>query len=342
MPKKTTLRKYRIAEARRGWNRHIKAIARSGKVYIPGVRPPRQERYTANKSQRWKVLKCPKMFSIKDNSSEVISYMEKVRNVKVEKYSHLRIDMSEIVKIDNLSIMMLLSNISHASQRGIFVSGNYPDDVDAKYIFEHSGFLSHMNTLNKKAPSVSESDGLIMNLGTDTYQSDNADKVISGVINRISGSKRLYQRLNGVVGEMGGNAIQYAYNERKHYIFGSFPTDSGVEMVFADSGYGILNTLKKTFGKSMLDMITIKGPVDVLDGAFNEKYGSKTGEDNRNRGLPFIRQTFNDGYISNLIVITNNVLLNFAEPNKSMRLNSNYSGTVYFWHVSTDKQETDN
>lgn len=324
----------RIASAKRGWKRYLQSVARVNKVYVPNVRIPKRDHYSSEKSQRWKILKCPSVFSFEENSDEVMSFMEQVRNVKISKYTHLRVDMSRIITIDYLSIMMLLSNISHASQRGIFVSGNYPDDKDACYLFTHSGFLSHVQVLNKKSPSISESDGLIMNLGTNTYQSDNADKLITNVIKRISGSKRLYQRLNGIVGEMGGNAIQYAYSENKHYIFGCFPDDNGVSLVFADSGFGILNTLKKTFGRQMLDLISTKGPVEVLNGAFNEKYGSRTGEDNRNRGLPFIKQTYNDGYISNLIVITNNVLLNFAVPEKSRKFDSNYSGTVYFWHVS--------
>ena len=335
MRKNTNRKKKRFAESQRGWKRHMLSVTRRCIVYTPSISIAKEASQRSSKKQRWKVLQCPEVFTIEENSSEVIAYMEKVRNVKSEKYTHLRIDMSQIEKIDNLSIMMLLSNISHASQKGLFVSGNYPNNPEAEYIFSHSGFLSHMQTLNKKAPSISESDGLIMNLGTNTFQSENADILISNVIKRISGSKRLYQRLNGIVGEMGGNAIQYAYHDKKHYIFGCFPEKDKVSFVFADSGYGILNTLRNTLGKQMVDMIMTRGPVSVLEGAFNQKYGSKTGEDNRNRGLPFIKQTDIDGYISNLLVITNNVLLNFAKPKKSLKFASNYSGTVYFWQVQS-------
>lgn len=230
---------------------------------------------------------------------------------------------------------MLLSNINHVSRKGLFVFGNSPNNYDARQVFVHSGFLSHMNCINKRDPAISSGDGLIVNLGKDVYNSWNADNLISKAIKRISGSKQLYQRLNGIVGEMGGNAIQYAYNDNKHYLFGAFYEEGKYSFVFADSGFGILQTLRRNFGKTMIDLISTKGPVEVLRGAFNEKYGSKTGEDNRNRGLPFIKSNFDEGYISNLIVISNNVLLNFANPSESLKLKANYSGTVYYWQVET-------
>ena len=334
MRRQSLSKQKRIAAAKRGWKRFLKERRRRFIFHAHFSRgPKRGDSYKTKSSAKWKEIQCPENFSLLMNEESVISFMSQVRNLRVDHCDHLKIDLSRVIEMDNLSIMMLLSNINHASQRGIFVCGNNPENQRANDFFEHSGFLSHMTRINKKAPTISTSDGLIVNLGRDYYRSENADNVITQVINRISGSKKLYQRLNGIVGEMGGNAIQYAYNERKHYLFGSFTEGNKMSFVFADSGYGILNTLKRSFGRWMADLISAKGPVEVLRGAFDEKYGSRTGEDNRNRGLPFIKQTFDEGLITNLMVISNNVLLDFEKPTNSRRLDHNYSGTVYFWQI---------
>ena len=107
MRKNTNRKKKRIAESQRGWKRHMLAVTRRCIVYTPSISIAKEASQRSSKKQRWKVLQCPEVFTIEENSSEVIAYMEKVRNVKSEKYTHLRIDMSQIEKIDNLSIMML-------------------------------------------------------------------------------------------------------------------------------------------------------------------------------------------------------------------------------------------
>ena len=56
----------------------------------------------------------------------------------------------------------------------------------------------------------------------------------------------------------------------------------------------------------------------ILKNAFNKKYVSNTQEGNRGKGLPGIKNCCDDGYIQELLVITNNVKLDFVYPNKSL------------------------
>jgi len=72
---------------------------------------------------------------------------------------------------------------------------------------------------------------------------------------------------------------------------------------------------------------------DILDTAFKDGIKSRTGLSWRGKGLPTIYEMYKDNIITNLIVITNNVYLDFDRKiNKT--LNSRFSGTYYFWRIN--------
>ena len=105
-------------------------------------------------------------------------------------------------------------------------------------------------------------------------------------------------------------------------------------MTVTDVGLGILKSINRKFSVVLKDVFTNKSDVEILHGAFKKKYGSTTEEENRNKGLPTTRVKNENGEIKNLIVITNNVLLDFSDMKKSCNLkNSNFAGTFYQWEV---------
>lgn len=75
---------------------------------------------------------------------------------------------------------------------------------------------------------------------------------------------------------------------------------------------------------------------DTPPSLFQRKYGSSTEEINRNRGLPCILDKFNNGYISKLKVITNNVYLDFENQTNNKILNKPFPGVLFSWVVNID------
>jgi len=73
-----------------------------------------------------------------------------------------------------------------------------------------------------------------------------------------------------------------------------------------------------------------------LVNAFEKQYESRTQDPNRNKGLPKIYKVSSEKYIKNLIVVTNNVLLNFDEPEKSKILKNTFKGTFYYWILNKE------
>lgn len=320
----------------RGWKNFLKAKKRRGKLHrfiLPATLPPNGKRIRP----RTKNVVCPSIFSVSHNLKGVLDFCAEVHSYADTNCGTLYIEMKDIIKLDVPALVMLLSNINQIVQQGINVRGNYPDDKSARDFFENSGFLDHMNMLNSRGLGTSSNHNLIINVGGSKYDSASVAKVNKNAVEMIGGSNSLYQKMNGIVGEMAGNTIKYAYNSNKHYLYGCSYTDDGITFVFADSGYGILKTLNKKFYREIEDMLKRSDSSDVLLRAFYKKYGSNTGEDNRNRGLPFIKSVHEEGYISELTVIANNAKLKFGKSVDKQVLECNYSGTVYMWKILKQK-----
>lgn len=106
-----------------------------------------------------------------------------------------------------------------------------------------------------------------------------------------------------------------------------------------DVGFGIINTLNRRFGK-YIEALKLTKDTEVLEKAFDRKYGSKSGEANRNRGLPLIKDRFTKNYIEDLVVITNNVLLDFNNSANTKIMSGSLPGTFYCWKINLKCIET--
>lgn len=84
--------------------------------------------------------------------------------------------------------------------------------------------------------------------------------------------------------------------------------------------------------KKIKDMF-LKSEADVLRDVFKKLYQSITGEINRHKGLPIIYESFEEGFISDLQVLTNKVLLDF-ETKQSTSLGRGFNGVLFSWTVS--------
>lgn len=325
-------RRYRLMLASRGWKRFLKARKRKGKLHLLTVPITPPLKIKKNRPRKREVV-CPAIFSVSHNLQGVLEFCAEVHSYANTYCKTLHIKMDGVIELDVPALVMLLSNINQIVQQGINVQGNYPSDDSTRSFFKSSGFLNHMDMLNSRGLGTSSEHNLIINVGGSKYDSISVAQVNKDAVEIVGGTNSLYQKMNGMVGEMAGNTIKYAYSSNKHYLYGCSKMDDGITFVFADSGYGILKTLKKKFFREIEDKLKTADSSDVLLRAFHKKYGSNTGEDNRNRGLPFIKSVHEEGYISELTVIANTAKLKFGENVDKQVLECNYSGTVYMWKI---------
>ena len=76
----------------------------------------------------------------------------------------------------------------------------------------------------------------------------------------------------------------------------------------------------------------------VLLNAFNKKYGSSTKDINRNKGLPAIKMNSDSRLLQELILVTNDVILDFDNPQNNSTFTgekSKFKGTIYQWKIKS-------
>lgn len=332
--------KYRRAFARKKFYAHLKSVKRKGREYVSAFLPFPQKNdsvYSPYQPAFKKPIKfiAPVDFSLEIDKVKVVKFLTTVRGAYGKRYDKVFVDLSQVVHIDICTIVMLLSVMDYLSQRGIFVQGNFPNNQEASNLIKNTGFLSFVRVINERTKTTtSEPHGIIANLGRTVFNAEEATKINAKALKHI-GNETLGKSLYGLVGEMGGNTIQYAYSDEKHYIYGYMPSENGdyITFIFADAGFGILNTLRKSLGNRFEELLRRQTKAQILQGAFLQKYQSKSGDSNRGLGLPYIKQLSDQNIIQELKVLTNSVWLDFDDEKASQQLSHNYNGTVYIWKI---------
>ncbi len=282
---------------------------------------------------------APSIFSIKEDPQSVIAFIYELKSYVSVSHLIKRVVISfdDIDSIDIGAICMLLSVIEEFSLKGISFKGNIANNHKCLPIIQKSGFLQHMTEITGTANMDLETDNIILKRGRYKLDSKRTGVIIRKAMLKLTGEKNHYQPVYNMIGEIALNSFEHAYigEKEKHWFFSVFYEDDEdkIIFVFADNGQGILNTLESTFSKSFFEGLKLTKRTDILKNAFQRKYGSRFEEQpNKGKGLPSIRIKQVDGHINNLLVITNNVLINF-ENNQDQLLRKPFGGTFYYWEL---------
>jgi len=280
-------------------------------------------------------VRVPQEFSI-SNISGVISFIHKTeQKCKMSIVRRLIVRMDDVEKIDMYAISLLLSMLNRLSCHHIQYIGTYPDNPKIKQYIVESGFIDVMKTTIKRA-SEKQSGNQIFMVGKDSVESHRLGKIVRESMQHILGHEGIYPPLYDNLLEISANSVEHA-NEKvadKNWLVSISIEDRKLHYIVADTGYGVLATIKKKRMQVMKDKI-MRTDGDVLLGVFKKEYQSMTGELNRHKGLPIIYESFTDGLISDFQVITNEIFYDF-EKKVALVLPKNYGGVLYSWTVSID------
>ncbi len=297
-------------------------------------------------------LKTPDDFRFIDNTEECLSFIQSLRSenyiINVEKKKYIILDFSNVRQIDYAIISVLKALIEELSSKKIAVCGNFPEDNICKNYLAESGFLNSMTDFKgKKYKKNHESEIMLFEQGKNTLsQQENAKlgEKIKWIRKHLTNEEKHFNPLKTIILEICGNSIEHNDEDNKKWYFGVKFQDDKVICTATDIGYGILNTLKRDLKSGFIDFLGSRNEIEFLQGAFIQKYGSQTREQNRNKGLPAIKKAYEKGYISNLLVITNNVILHFDDQKKSIifKNNKQFTGTFYQWEINKNSFSTKN
>ncbi len=246
-------------------------------------------------------------------------------------YISLRLD--NIIGLGDGAIAMLLSVISDLENKRIFFSGEKPKNEIARNKLERSGFFKHMNGSVSKTNKKSKNK--ILRTGDINTHQEILIPEIHKAMETVWGVDARCPALYGGLGEMMRNSCDHAFFDKNsitwHIGISHFEDENMCKFSFVDNGEGILKTYQK---KGLINKISnyFSNNADILETAFRDGITSRTGLSWRGKGLPTIFEMYDDGIITNLVVITNDVFLDFDKNNFKIIQNI-FSGTYYFWKI---------
>lgn len=278
---------------------------------------------------------APQDFSIK-NISGIVTFIQKTdKYCRLKRYTYLKVNLDGVMQIDAFGIALIISMLNKLSSRCINYWGTYPQKYDAKQVIIDSGFLDFVKT-NLRKPTARTSGNQLFMIGKDSVDSRRIGEAVKKAMANLLGKESVYPPVYDNMLEISANSVEHANDNRidKNWLVSISVEDNKLHFILADTGLGILANLRKKKYEIVRDLLT-KNDAKILCDVFNKKYQSITGEINRHKGLPFIYESFNDGFISDLKVLTNKVMLDF-NTQKAEVLYKGFNGVLYSWTVSID------
>lgn len=260
--------------------------------------------------------------------------LAKINSKTQNKIRKINFDLSRVELIDSAAINVILTMVNYLGRQGIRVSGNLPDNESAKNILINSGFFTKVKTTQEFARP---SDRIFNLSGDDQTNEEAIGAEIRIICKRLLGYERTYSPLYNTLGEIAGNSVEHANTDlsNKNWFMSVHYEDDKAIIQMADIGKGILKTLNLLLKQEVLRVLRHSLPHEILKKLFMGTYQSSTREKNRNNGLPDMLARYNNKFINNVIVVSNNAVYDFS-GNLSTTLNHSFHGTFYSIEITKE------
>jgi hypothetical protein len=184
-------------------------------------------------------------------------------------------------------------------------------------------------------PANAKTKNIIFTTGDTKTHQRNITGCIRNANQTVWGERGRSPLVYGTLIEMIKNSCKHAFRSKdkvKWHIAVNHDEDNNkVKFSFVDNGIGIINSFEKAdLLKSFRGFF--RNDAEFIETAYKNGIESKTGKSWRGTGLPTIYETFGDGVIKKLVVITNDVYCDF-ETGQSILLKKSFSGTYYYWEM---------
>jgi len=293
---------------------------------------------------------APEDFRLITNTDECLKFFLRLRdadNIKLVRTSqsnkrrYIRMSLKKVNQIDDAAISILTAISEDYRLGGVILHGDFTNNNECNTRLMESGYINHITDPNgKKLPyfGASGSDIFKLEKGTGALtdsEHSKISKILKTITARLGYDNIFFKRLKTLVLEICGNSIEWSGSYSKLWLMGVNYRPDMVYCTLTDIGNGILETLHIKAKQKTWDFFHGKSNIQILEGAFERKYGSTTREPNRNNGLPHVKYCFETNFIQNLKVITNDVILDFNSPDACCRFGegTNFKGTFYQWEL---------
>lgn len=346
------LYKSNLRHARRQQKRKIvfKKYKKSKNRNNQGTPLERQKELNAQRDKFWGYKKesAPKNFSLIQNPEETIAFIKRLfshyrKGDKV--YVHLR----PVTTLTNDAIAVLIAVMTLFRSAKLNFNGDYPRNEEVAAALWRSGFFSN---LYNKIPDRDRYRFVGKENNLHTHADKNvdpelSDKIIEKASTTVWGEQRRCLGLQRVFMELMQNTNNHAslgHEGEKHWWVSVDQNEEKrlVSFAFIDFGVGIFNSLEnkpegsKFFGwvDKMRKIFSFSNNAEllrlILQGALHK---TVTGKYYRGNGLPGIKNSFDNGSVSRLHIISNDVFADI-ENDKFIVLKNGLLGTLFYWELN--------
>lgn len=310
-------------------------------------KPEKRRRGLDNKYKRFKKVVAPTVLSFLRNTEGVIKFIHEL-NVHFVRQQKVFVILKDVTVIDYDALVVLLSLMVKFKSEKIDFNGDFPDDAYCRQKLMNSKFLPN---LYKYLPANDRVKlGEFNSIHTHAWK--NVDSKLSATLieraaERIWKSKRRCQGVQRTLIELMQNtnnhatvglagdkhwwlSVNYVQNENKVCFsfvdFGVGVFESLSNKQSSSKFYGWLEKMQATFKyQNNAELLKL-----ILDG---ELHSTVTGKHYRGKGLPGIREALSRNQISNLHIVTNNVIADVG-AGTYRKLNNNFEGTFLYWELN--------
>jgi hypothetical protein len=296
----------------------------------------------------YKKIKAPTIFSLTQNPEESLSFIAKIEGC-FEKRKKVFVNLEKVETIAHGAIVVMLSILVKFKESKIGFNDNFPKNKKAKTNLKKSGFFKYLFEKNFKEQDEYSFENEICTHAKKKVNSQLSNDIIKRASKFIWNEERRCTGLQRVFIELMQNTNNHASNTGKgehHWWATTYYSkeDNKVCFAFIDYGVGILKSLEsnkeghKFFGimPRLKQIFNPSTNADILKLLLNgEVHKTATGEYYRGKGLPGIFDACENNKISNLVIISNDAIADYAKNNYES-LDNKLSGTFVYWELNAN------
>ncbi len=277
------------------------------------------------------IIKAPPNLDFRVAPEEAINFFEKIRRT-IDHSIPIYLDLSEVINLSGHALLYLIAIMQNYKTMGrVFsIGGNTPLEPKSKALFESSGFYRYVRQSRLNLRLQSE-DVMRITSGVD-HDPLVLRKLCKFIQEKLHVDRVHTQSIFAVVGEMMNNTKSHAYSPRcivdNWFLFANFCKENNViDIAFLDTGKGIPQTAKKNFS----DYIPFSShDYQIIESGLNGDFRTSTKKPWRSKGLPDVKQKYENGTLDSLVIVSGRGYINYPEKRN---LGKNFNGTLYFWRA---------
>lgn len=331
--------RYRKYQERRK-ERSLREVGRRSRSSRRSYSVARERRETLARGLGFITLPMPHEFSLVHNPDEMIRSISILRDIIYQRKQSVVLDLSEVRNVTNDAIILILSVVQDRRvPNWVKVWVKSPINEEAAKRLRESGIDEHYEVQDVAIPKS----GRIRVKRSYEANSEMANELIQHATRTLFGKRRPLKKVQRILSECIANTNEHAGGnpdqKKEKMWWGTVFCESKKNIAYfslLDNGIGIVESLRSEWFSRIPMLAKYRTNISLMKAVFDGKILSSTNETNRGNGLPAIFKARAKKEFTGLVLITNNVYIDF-DKDLYRQLETSFSGTFFHWEVNGEQ-----